>query len=252
MGSEYYCDNNENKSAIRYQSILEQRFLDEVEELKEKEPDELEKLEPVPSDTPEELQRKKLVREQKEESLHRQEEAARTQKDFEDIIEKWNKIDANRERRERYNEILRSDIPIDFGCSYLPDLKIYPKYMNSTVERQLMRGDFLDFIYDCPYEMHDLTSIRYARNIVNSLKDEHKEFLYFYGIKNFKINRIAEMRGQSDRNIRRTRQVVYGKIWNKAYAELYRREQKGFALSDREKRFMRGYEEGTLVMDNDD
>ncbi len=165
-------------------------------------------------------------------------------------MEIWDGKDRTRERRERYNEILRGDVPIDYGCSYSPDLKIFPKYMNSSAERQLLKGDFLDFIYDCPYEMHDLTSICYARDIIRSLKDEHKEVLYFYGVKNFKVKKIAEMRGQSDRNIRRARCVVYKRIWNKVYAELSQREQKGYALSERERNFMRGYENGTLVMDD--
>ncbi len=197
-----------------------------------------------------ELQEPQLVRDLKAASLRRQEDAARTEEDFKKVIEKWDKNDANRERRERYNEILRGDVPIDYGCSYSPDLKIFPKYMNTTAERQFSNGNFLDYIYDCPYEMHDLTSIGYARNIVKSLKNEHREILYFCGVKNFKIKKVAEMRGQSERNIRRTRCVVYKRVWKKVYSELSRREKKGCILSERERNFMRGYEEGTLVIDD--
>ena len=198
-----------------------------------------------------ELQESQLVRDLKAAALHRQEEAARTEDDFKKIIEKWNKNDSNRERRERYNEILRGDVPIDYGCSYSPDLKIFPEYMNTAAERQLAKGDFLDFIYDCPFEMHDLTSIRYAKDIVSSLKDEHKEILYFCGVKGFKIKKVAEMRGQSDRNIRRARRVVYNEVWRRVYNVLSRRQKNGMVLSDRERLFMRGYEEGTLVIDDD-
>ena len=237
------CNIDKLGSAGRHQMILEQRFLDELEEC---DPSEYKKYEAL-----EKCEGNMLLRDLKAAALRRQEEAARTEEDFNKIIEKWDKNDAARERRERYNEILRGDVPIDCGCSYSPDLKIFPKYMNSTVERQLLHGDFLDFMYDCPFEMHDLTSIDYATEIVKNLKPEHKEILYFIVLKHFKTSTVAQMRGQSDRNIRRARIVVYHKIWKQVYEELTRRQKKGTILTEQEKAFMRGYEEGTLVMDDD-
>ena len=61
----------------------------------------------------EEPERKKLKRELRAEALARLEDAARTQKDFENVIAWWDKLDANRERRERYHELSRSgdDVP---------------------------------------------------------------------------------------------------------------------------------------------
>ena len=228
----------------RHQMKLEQRFLND---LKDCDPPEDESPE-----TQDECKGNMLVRELKGAALRRQEEAARTEEDFKKIIKKWDTIDENRKRKERYNEILRGDVPIDYGCSYAPDLKVYPKYMNTTAERQLARGYFLDFMYDCPFEMHDLTSIEYAKDIVEGLKPEHKEILYFLGVKKFTVKYVAEMRGQSDRNIRRARKVVYNKVWKQVYEVLSRRKKNGCHLTSREMDFMRGYEEGTLVMDDDE
>lgn len=226
---------------------LEQRFIDESEEEGPLE----DELEPDPSDPPEVKRQKKLVREQKEEALHRQEEAARTEEDFFAIIEKWDQNDENRKRKERYNEVLRGDIPLDYGCSYSPDLKIFPKNLNTTTERQLTRGDFLDFIYDCPLDIEHLTSIAYASKIIHNLDPEHKEILYFLGVKNFKVKHVAEMRGMSDRNIRRARSVVYHKVWRKVYKVLSHRQKQGLKLTSRELEFMRGFENGTLVICDD-
>lgn len=52
---------------------------------------------------------KRLKREIKAEALRRLEEAARTEADFQAVINQWDKLDQNRERRERDHENLRGD-----------------------------------------------------------------------------------------------------------------------------------------------
>lgn len=67
----------------------------------------------------EEPERKKLKRELRAEALARLEDSARTQREFENVIAWWDRLDANRERRERYHELSRSgdDVPLDYGAS---------------------------------------------------------------------------------------------------------------------------------------
>ena len=55
----------------------------------------------------EEPERKKLKRELRAEALARLEDSARTQREFENVIAWWDRLDANRERRERYHELSR-------------------------------------------------------------------------------------------------------------------------------------------------
>ena len=50
---------------------------------------------------------KRLKRELRAEALRRLEDAARTAEDFAVVVEEWNKLDRNRERRERDHENLR-------------------------------------------------------------------------------------------------------------------------------------------------
>lgn len=61
---------------------------------------------------------KTLRRDLQAQALLRLEQSARDTKDFENIISWWDKLDANRERRERYHEISRSgeQLPLDFGA----------------------------------------------------------------------------------------------------------------------------------------
>lgn len=57
---------------------------------------------------------KRLKREIRAEALRRLEEAARTESDFLTVVDEWNKLDRNRERRERDHENLRGDVPLEF------------------------------------------------------------------------------------------------------------------------------------------
>ena len=87
----------------------------------------------------EESERKKLKREIQAEALARLESAARTVSDFENIIAWWDRLDANRERRERYHELSRSgdDIPFDYGVS-INEL-FFPDTLNNVLEKQLIK-----------------------------------------------------------------------------------------------------------------
>lgn len=110
---------------------------------------------------------KRLKREIRAESIRRLEEAARTEKDFWTVVEEWNKLDRNRERRERDHENLRGDVPLEYQV--VPEPKLIPRWMNNPAYRQLMAGDFLDVLFDCPYEMHQLSADPFISVKVDSI-----------------------------------------------------------------------------------
>lgn len=70
--------------------------------------------------------RKKLKRELRAEAMTRLEEAARTEADFENVISCWDKLDANRERKERYHEPIRGDMTLENGLKYNGRRNIFP------------------------------------------------------------------------------------------------------------------------------
>ena len=141
---------------------------------------------------------KRLKREMRAEAIRRLEEAARTEKDFRDVVEEWNKLDRNRERRERDHENLRGDVPLEYQA--VPEPKLIPRWLNNPAYRQLMAGNFLDILFDCPYEMHNLTADAFVSRMVEELSEEHKEVLYFLSLRLYSTTRLAAVRGQSDRN----------------------------------------------------
>ena len=50
-----------------------------------------------------------LLEQLEETAVERMTEAARTQEEFEILLKEWDRLDRNRERRERYHEILKSE-----------------------------------------------------------------------------------------------------------------------------------------------
>ena len=180
---------------------------------------------------------KRLKREIRAESIRRLEEAARTEKDFRTVVEEWNKLDRNRERRERDHENLRGDVPLEYQA--VPEPKLIPHWMNNPAYRQLMAGNFLDILFDCPYEMHNLTADTFISRMVEELSEEHKEVLYFLSLRLYSTTQLAAIRGQSDRNIRKLRKTIRKKLQRQMYDHLCSKPENGLTL--RERRFLEEY-----------
>lgn len=159
---------------------------------------------------PEASTRKKLKRELEQEALIRLEDSARTEEDFQNVITWWNRLDANRERKERYHEIGRSDVPLEWGMS--PDEIVIPAPIQHIFWKQIMKGDFLDAIYNCPFELHELVTDEDISKAIFALKDVQKELLYQLTIKGYSCQLIAAFREQTDRNIHKIRDTMLRKI----------------------------------------
>ena len=212
---ESYPEEAEAESAAQAQRqiALEHNIIDRLEADAEEHPFE--------DDTEdEEPERKKLKRELRTEALARLEDAARTQKDFENVIAWWDKLDANRERRERYHELSRNgdDVPLDYGAS--ANELYFPDTLNDVLEKLIRKGDFIDAIFDCPHDIHELVTEEYLSKILRELSEDHKELLFLCAVKLFSSTRVAAIRQQSDRNIRKVRNTVLKKIRKKLLAAL--------------------------------
>lgn len=180
---------------------------------------------------------KRLKREIRAEAVRRLEEAARTEKDFQAVVEEWNKLDRNRERRERDHENLRGDVPLEYQA--VPEPKLIPHWMNNPAYRQLMAGNFLDILFDCPYEMHQLSADPFISGMIENLSEEHKEVLYFLSLRLYSTTRLAAIRGESDRNIRKLRKTIRKKLQRQMYDHLCSKPENGLTL--RERRFLEEY-----------
>ena len=120
--------------------------------------------------------------------------------------------------------------------------------MNLPRFRQLCQGNFLDIIFSCPYE---LTSNRFLSKLFFTLSDEQKEVLYFLFVKQYSAARLAAIRGQSDRNIRKLRMTIQKKLQRRMYEHLSEKLEKDQGLTLREREFMEEYEALLQTMGKD-
>lgn len=182
-----------------------------------------------------------LKRELRAIALKRLEDGARTVSDFEEVIREWDHLDSNRERKERYHEIGRENI--DSKKDVAPLAIVIPAPINHAYWRQLMKGDFIDIISNCPYEMHNSLSDEDYSKIIFNLKDDHKELLYFLYLRDFTTNKLAALRNQSDRNIRGVPSTILGQIEKKVLMILVDRQVEDFPFTMEELDFLTRHKE---------
>ena len=181
---------------------------------------------------------KKLKRDLQREALARLENAARTTADFHNVVSWWNRLDSNRERRERYHEVSRSglDIPLDYGAAL--DGEVIPYDVNDVLIKQIRKGDYIDVIFHCPFELNELVTDGDLSKILKKLCDEHKEIIFNNIVRGTSTKALGKIREQSDRNIRKVRATALKKIHKALLKVLLSRKEKGYPLTMEEKQLI--------------
>ena len=177
-----------------------------------------------------------LHREARALAIRRIEESARTEEDFKEVIRWWDKLDANRERKERDHETGRSAVPLEWGADELY-LSNNPSY-DMILRRLMLAGDFLDFIFDRPETIHELVTDTDLSKILKELKPHLKNMLYYLFLRDYSTLEYAESIRQSDRNIRGIRETALKKI-RKLYSDILAyRKQNNLPMTLDEKYFL--------------
>ncbi len=185
--------------------------------------------------------KKQLQRDIKAAALERLEQAAKTPEDFKKVIKRWDSLDENRERKERYWEISRNneDFPLEW-CEASWGT-VFPKNFNTYEAKQIRKGDFIDVIFDSPYELHELVTEEYLSKILKGLKDEHKEILYLLAVKGYSTKEVEKIVGKSDRAVRYNRETYLKNIRKKMYEFLTSKQGKKHDMTLVEKKFVENY-----------
>lgn len=224
----------EEYEKTRRRLAKEQRIIDEIEADAAENP-----IEDDSDDSGDEQpERKLLKRELRAQALKRLEDSARTLKDYENLVAWYDRLDANRQRKERYHELYRSgdDVPFDYGAS--EDALCFPDTLNDVLTRQERKGDFIDTIFYCPYDIHELVTDADMSVILRELNEDHKFLLFLSALRQYSSVKIAAIRGQSDRNIRKVRNTMLKKIRKKLLAALTEKVQAQQPLTLLEKEFL--------------
>ena len=194
-----------------------------------------------PKDPP---KKKKLKRELRREALTRLEEAARTQSDFNEVVAWWDKLAENRERRERDHEVLRGDVPLEYGA--VQDGTIFPASLCSPFWRELCNGYFLNIIFDCPYEMHELLADDFLSKMIFELKEDHKELFYHKVLRRYSSAELGVVLNQTDRNIRKKWARLLKRLQKKLFERITEKSSSGRPMMLREKTFLEEYKKSVL------
>ena len=172
-------------------------------------------------------------------SLIRQERAARTQEDFEKLSITWDRLDGNRERRERRKEIGFEDDSLEWAWIDQPRTEtIIPAPLQHTWWRELLKGEFINIIHDCPHDIQEFTASRNVYELIDALKDTQKEVLYYRAIRYWSNQKIAAMRGQTDRNILKTYTTLIESLRYNLYMRLLPRFRVDAPLTVAQRRFV--------------
>lgn len=181
--------------------------------------------------------RKRMAQSVREEALRRLELSARTTAEFQTLVHWYDREEQSRMRRERRYEILRGNTPLEYDA--LSDGDIFPVSMSRPTFRQICRGEFDDYLANCLFEMHDLTDRAHIRKIVKNLKLDHKEIVYFLGVRLYSTQKLADLRGQTERNIRKVRDTVRRRMERQLYKALTELAERGGELIHMEQDFLR-------------
>jgi len=224
-------------AAEREQALEAELYLDDHPEEKEEETADNGEAEQVT-----------VRREMLKTAIGRLENAARTQKDFENVVASWDKLDQNEARRLRNHEVSRGDVPLEFD-KVMDGIIIPFSYMEPRWT-QIMSGYFLEVIHDCPFELDELVSDPALIKMLRDLKDDYKEIFYLHFIRQLSCVEVGRIRVQTDRNIRKTRAVILRKLRKQLQKVLSDRQQAGYGLTFRQRKFLAQMEKCAIDADN--
>ena len=147
------------------------------------------------------MERKQLVREAKAAALARMEDAARTVGDFQAVVEQWDTLDENRERRQRDHEKKRNEEIL--GLGYRDGRLIFPIPFIHPAWREEIMGDFLDVIFDSPGDIWQLVVDGDVSNLLKALTGKQKEVLFLSAVRCCNSRQIACYKDQTERAVRK-------------------------------------------------
>ena len=205
--------------------------------------------------------RKMLVRDIKRAALTRLEGAARTEKDFNEVVRQWNTRDESQRKRVDRWEKKRPEPEMLHWDRVGADIRngrikgwlntVIPAPLNHEWWRHLLAGDFTDIIHDCPYEMHELTTTKAFSDALKSLNENQLEVLYYWAIRQESVQKIAKRRGQTDRNILKVYATLIRKLRRKMYEHWETQYDAGFSLTYAQKQFVLDCRNGVLDVGKD-
>ncbi len=195
------------------------------------------------------MEHEQLMRDVRREALARMEDAARTAEDFDAVVKQWDKLDENRERKERAHEMGRDDKTLDLGYT---DGLIIPVPVDHPAWRLAIKGDFIDVIYDNAEEMWQLVEDWDIAAPMKDLTEKRKIVLFLSAVRLCTPQQIACYKDQTDRAVRKLLTDALHSI-HKKLAPVIRKQIKAGApdMTLNKRLFLEWYEQQKIALDKD-
>ena len=123
---------------------------------------------------------------------------------------------------------------------------IFPAFLCSPFWRELCSGYFLNVIFDCPYEMHELLTNDFLSKMIFELKEDHKELFYYKVLRRYSSAELGAILGQTDRNIRKKWARLLIRLQKKLFEHIAEKDGRGRPMMLREKTFLEEYKKSVL------
>jgi hypothetical protein len=180
-----------------------------------------------------------LQKEARREAVNIIEDAARTEKEFDEVTILWDCLNIVEGWRVAKQETKRTELLTENEEKRC--VTVIPQPINHIWWRELINGNFLDVIHDCPHDIYELTSSCPVYAFTKSLDEKQKEILYYWAIRQWTPQQIAAFRGQTDRNIRKVYNKMIDDMRLKLYDRLYPRYIKFLPLTFSQISFIEWY-----------
>jgi len=198
------------------------------------------------------LATKKLKRDLRREALLRMEEAARSVEDFYVVMDEWNLLDENRERKERKYEVQRPEDVLIINYTddnetdgLLTDNALNNKYSDGMIFptpyshltwREARHGDFLSMIFDSAEEMWQIIEDWDIALPVKSLTYKQANILFLIAVRQCTPQHIACYYDKTDRAVRKLLAATLESIRSKIAPRIRAQIESGYPQMTLEKR----------------
>ena len=207
---------------------------------------------------------KKTKKQLEREAILRMEEAARSVADFKAVVGEWNRLDENKERVERYHEVLRPEgvLITNFtskNTSLYHDFDdgvkmhynggmVFPIPYSQIAWREAIKGDFLSIIFDYPEDMWQLIEDWIIALPVKKLNVKQADVFYLRVVHLHSPQEIAFYQNKTDRAIRKLLTAAIESIRSKIAPRIREQIESGYPQMTLEKRqFLEWYEKSKGV-----
>jgi DNA-directed RNA polymerase specialized sigma24 family protein len=166
--------------------------------------------------------RKYLTQAMVRESIERLEEAARTDEEFEVVVDWWDKLD--KKIQEAFEKTIWSTDNNKFDWN---------KY-SATIKQ----ADISHMLFHCVCQMHNLIEDDDFAQLFEKATDKQKEILFLRVVRGCTPQKIAACLEMTDRNVRDMENRIIGKIKKGFYIILKKRQDKKIKLRKHELEFI--------------